>query len=1366
VIRKRLALIVAGALGAVFLAGAAAAIVVFQSGWFRDKVRERLITAAEDASGGRVEIGSFQFSWTNMRAEVRNLVLHGTEPTGKPPLARASSIVVGLKISSILDQKADVRYLNISNPDIHLIIDPDGHTNVPEPKVKRRSERTAMETLINLAAGEFSAQNGVFEIESQTKIPFDVRGNNLAARFTYERAGARYHGDISVQPLQLLWDGQTEAPLGIQASGVLERNRIEISSARVTTGQSEVQFSGAIEDLATPHANLRYQARVQASDLAKALRVRGLERGTVQLAGNAQWAGGTRYTITGNLHIAGGEFRQAPWDIQNLRADGTLNADPLSVRLAAWRFSGECVDDRTRIPVSGQVGELNLRGANLEARNIEFAALGGSFTGAAALVNWDRFVVRGNLHELQTRGAVSLYSREPLPWDGLVSGPVQVEGSLHQQKNLRLSANLAVAPAPQSAPVSGQVAVTYDQTTATLELGRSTLQLPASRVELTGAIGRRLRVHLETRDINDFLPLLGANLTSVPIQLQNGSAIFDGVVSGKLEDPQIAGHLSLTRFSYEGRAFDLLQADVNASKDNLLLQNTDLARGPGRAQFQLAVGLHGWKAGDGSSLAGNGSVRNVGVADVLALLGEKNPGLAGTVRATGQVAGTVGLPQWNADLEVAKGALRDEPFDRFTAHVADNGHAMEMPAGQLKAGAKELQVILSFDHAVNRFDTGRLRFQAKSNVLPLAEIRVLTQARPGLQGTLQIAASGTMDLSPAPGAGESFRLAELQADVTAHGLQLSGRTLGDAHLTAASEGSMLRARLETGFNGAAIRGDGEWRMEGDYPGNAAVTFTKLDLAGLREWISPSSSQAPSPVSGFAEGEIHLNGPALKPDLMQADVRIPSLEIRPVSSSSGLVLRNSGPIVAHVAKSEITIDKAELTGRSTDISIGGKVAITQRNPLDLRVHGRVDLALLQALNPDLTASGTLNLEAAVRGSPAAPQVSGRAELKDGAASYGMLPNGIINATGVILFTGDRATIQNLEGSTGGGKIQLSGFTGYAGGGLIFGLHARGQQVRIRYPEGISTVADANLDFTGSTDRSLVAGTVTIQRATANLQSDFGTLLAKSAQPVQTPSARSGFLAGLNFDITIQTAPDIVFESALTQNIQADANLRLRGTATNPALLGRINVTQGDLEFFGTKYTINQGSISFSNPVKIEPVLNVDLNTKARGIEITLSVTGPLSKPNVTPRSDPPLQFSEIVSLLTTGNAPISDVTRLGQQSPTAQSFQQSNVTALLGQVIANPVSGRLERFFGVSKLRINPTLDPALANGVQYNPQARLTIEQQVTPAVTFTYVTNLTNANPQVVSVEWSVSRQWSVVAQREENGLIGLDFYLKRRFK
>jgi translocation and assembly module TamB len=101
------------------------------------------------------------------------------------------------------------------------------------------------------------------------------------------------------------------------------------------------------------------------------------------------------------------------------------------------------------------------------------------------------------------------------------------------------------------------------------------------------------------------------------------------------------------------------------------------------------------------------------------------------------------------------------------------------------------------------------------------------------------------------------------------------------------------------------------------------------------------------------------------------------------------------------------------------------------------------------------------------------------------------------------------------------------------------------------------------------------------------------------------------------------------------------------------------------------------------------------------------------------------------------------------------------SALLGQAIASPVAGRLQRFFGVSKLRIDPTLP-----GMAYNPQARITLEQQVTREITFTYITDVTSSNPQVVRVDWSFSKQWSVVALREENGLFGLDFFFKRQFK
>jgi translocation and assembly module TamB len=196
------------------------------------------------------------------------------------------------------------------------------------------------------------------------------------------------------------------------------------------------------------------------------------------------------------------------------------------------------------------------------------------------------------------------------------------------------------------------------------------------------------------------------------------------------------------------------------------------------------------------------------------------------------------------------------------------------------------------------------------------------------------------------------------------------------------------------------------------------------------------------------------------------------------------------------------------------------------------------------------------------------------------------------------------------------------------------------------------------------------------------------------------------------------------------------------------------------FFGTKYDVSQGSISFFNPLNVDPILDIDLETKARGIDITLNISGPLNKLTLAPRSDPPLEFNEIVALLATGRTPTSDPALLSQQSIAPQSWQQAGASALLGQAIASPVTGRLQRFFGVSQLRIDPSLP-----GLEYNPQARLTLEQQVTSDITFTYITDVTSSNPQIVSVEWAFSKKWSAVAQREENGMIGMDIFFKKRF-
>jgi translocation and assembly module TamB len=79
---------------------------------------------------------------------------------------------------------------------------------------------------------------------------------------------------------------------------------------------------------------------------------------------------------------------------------------------------------------------------------------------------------------------------------------------------------------------------------------------------------------------------------------------------------------------------------------------------------------------------------------------------------------------------------------------------------------------------------------------------------------------------------------------------------------------------------------------------------------------------------------------------------------------------------------------------------------------------------------------------------------------------------------------------LSGETGGGKIQISGFASYGGGPVVFRLHAQAVQVRVRYPEGVSTIADASLNLTGTSDRSMLAGTITVRRTGTSILLNSG------------------------------------------------------------------------------------------------------------------------------------------------------------------------------------------------------------------------------------------------------------------------------------
>jgi len=498
--------------------------------------------------------------------------------------------------------------------------------------------------------------------------------------------------------------------------------------------------------------------------------------------------------------------------------------------------------------------------------------------------------------------------------------------------------------------------------------------------------------------------------------------------------------------------------------------------------------------------------------------------------------------------------------------------------------------------------------------------------------------------------------------------------------------------------------------------------------------------------------------------MRGMLRLTRVQLRtipePQSAGTPIVIRNEEPITATMDRGVVRLEDLHLTGPQTDLRVSGTVSLQART-LEATLNAKANLGLLQQFNPDVVSSGELVLAAAVRGTTAKPLVNGRLDLHDASLNYKEIPNGITNANGVVLFNGNNASVQSLTAELGGGKLTVGGFIGY-GDAVRFGLRANAANVRVRPQQGVSAVADADLQVTGGTQASVVSGTVMIDQVAYAPTTDFGSILSRSAPAVESPIAPLPLLENMKLDIRVRTSSSLAVQAALAQNLEADANLRIRGTVSQPRVLGRVSITEGQLVFFGSTYTVNSGTISFYNVQRIEPILDISLETQAKGVDVVLKVTGPIDNMKLSYSSDPPLQFQEIISLLASGKTPTSDPTILANQpSQPPQSFEQMGESALMSKALVDPMANRLQRVFGVSQLKIDPTF-----TGGSDLPQARLMLQQQVASNITFTYLTALNDPNSQTVRVEWAVNPQWSAIATRDQNGIFSVKFLYKKQFR
>jgi len=430
-------------------------------------------------------------------------------------------------------------------------------------------------------------------------------------------------------------------------------------------------------------------------------------------------------------------------------------------------------------------------------------------------------------------------------------------------------------------------------------------------------------------------------------------------------------------------------------------------------------------------------------------------------------------------------------------------------------------------------------------------------------------------------------------------------------------------------------------------------------------------------------------------------------------------------------------------------------LTAAHGLNAHASGTVNMKLAQSFNNNVRSSGRVDFQINADGTVRQPALTGDVKFTDVAFAMLTLPNGLSKMNGTLTFDQDRLEVKNLTAESGGGQLTMGGFVTYQQG-FYSDLTATAKDVRIRYPQGVSSMVDAKLRLQGTKQSALLSGRVTITRFAIRSGLDLASFNPAGSGPSVPPNPKS-LESHVRLDIHVTSAPQLDFQNSYAK-LAGDVDLRVRGTIAQPSVLGHISITEGSATFAGTKYELQHGDIYFSNPVRINPTLDLSATAHVEDYDITIGLTGTAAKPVPSFRSEPPLSEQDIFSLLALGRTQEEQQIYSTMQ---AQAGVNSTADALLGGALNATVSSRIQKLFGGGSVKIDPTFVSGTGNAT-----ARITVQQQISKYATLTYATNVNSTAQQLIQAQINLTRNVSVIAVRDEAGVFSLIFKLRRRYR
>jgi len=1290
------------AVGLLVLAGLG--ISYLRSERFQAKAHAAIIARLEQATGLRVEIARLTFDILRGTFDVRGLALKTRKESGSRFEFSVDEVSGSFRLSTLWRPKFDLKELNILRPRFMIREEPGGGPSKLEAVIRRS---------LDVAARKATIRDGWFEL-NERRVPLDLVAEAFECHIQYQPDPHSYAVRVSYKNSPLQWAGR-KFVYDLTATVNLLPTGLQIVSYDLREHKSRFQGAGRLVGWRSPR---------------------------LEITAVGTFAGEDMPLITPDIKDARGEVAvtaDLAWDGRGFHMAGRFSTETMQYRTSTARALNGLFEIKNDV--------LLLRGVNGRMGN-------GSFQVEGAIQLKDRNTpphrIRITAQGIVMRDASGLLDLRTLALENRVDADATLEWR-HGEQDLDVAgqADLYGLPGPSppgmATALGGSIEFSFRDRSWYLK--QLSLDSPDTRIRAAGTDPGRsiLKMQLATARpaelfgiVRGFSPSLEQAIADQPDLMElSGRYTLDGEI--RLLPPESMSYEGFAQ-AVHGRlgkyAVESLQATTFWDGSLLRMRSLKLQQGAQSIEgdFSLVV-----PQGDATpDLTFAGTLRRISLAELRSYGFNAAAQVTGLLSGQGRMSLKQGLLQGDGRLQVEEGSYKEERFDILSAALQVKDRVLHITDGRLKRGIASVSV----DGQIH-LDSLGMNLAARVQELPLSDIPEVRSSGIAVDG--RVSAAGEIRGTPDQ--------PEVTGNIAIASLSYAGWNLGAGQAAFDLRDRMLTAKMDVKSELGGFHGEGRISTGPGYPGRAALEFHDWDA---RKILANNTPSLFSDLSTAIRGSLVMEGSFADFSRLKFSGDMDGVRLK----VHGHELRNDGKIRFTATNQGVIVEEAVLVGDGTSLAIekNGIIPFGDKSGLNLHFTGRLNLAILDRLDPKVGVSGAVILNVRVSGTRQAPEVIGNAVLADARISHEDFPYPFSSLRGTVVFSRNSVRLESVNGTVALGTIHVTGAVEHQNSQVqSINLQAAIRHARLRYPKDFLSTIDAELSLRGGADARVLSGDVTVLRA--QYLRDFSVLeqiLGQSGGSSGGGQVANPLLEGTRLNVTIHSQDGFFIDNELAR-IQGGMSLTLRGTLAYPSVTGRAEAIEGAIFFRGNRFDLVHASADFIDRNRIIPVLEVRAEADVRSYRLRLDLTGDLEHLRLNMSSDPPLSNVDIVSLLTTGK---SD--QIGAENPRHQAEMTGlSAASILSESLTGVIGKRVERILGISSFRI----DPFLA-GTENDPTARVTITERITKDVSVTYSRNLTTAQEQIFLIEYDVNRNLSIVATRDEDGRYAVDFRFRKRFR